>query len=132
MNWTWIGILSLTGIVMGLLTSLVGLPWGLEPAVWVGFYIVWAVVVLKRGLAPFATPFAASIGSGVLVSLTQFALWEQYVASNPWYFEDVATATERSLPALMGFGIGMGIGWGLLVGGTCWAIARWKAEKPAA
>ncbi len=127
MNWTWIAIFSLTGVVVGLLTSLVGLPGGLEPAVWVGFYLLWGVAVVKRDLPPFWTPFIGSVGSGVLVGITQFALWTSYVASNPWYADQIADS-EANLGQILGFGVGMGIGWGLFVGGTCRAGVRGEAR----
>lgn len=126
MNWTWIALLSLTGLVMGLLTSLVGLPTPVELGTWVACYVAWGVLITRRDLPPFSTAFGASLLSGVWTAGTQFLLWDSYVANNPWYAEELAE-TSASLPQLLGFALGMGAFWGLLVGGVCWGTARRRA-----
>ncbi|MEM6929832.1 MAG: hypothetical protein AAF602_23030 [Myxococcota bacterium] len=122
MNWKWIGLFSLTGLVMGLATSLVGLSPSVEPIVWTAFYALWGVIIVRERLSPVVTPLIAGVGTGVLTGLTQFALWDSYVASNPWYADQMTD--EVGLGAILGFAIVMGAIWGLLVGAVCWAVQR--------
>ena len=85
--------LGLTGVVMGLLTALVGLPPGIEPLVWVGAYALWVVVVTRRRTPrPLVTVLLASVWTGVLTGLVQGALQSSYIANNPWYAEEFASA----------------------------------------
>jgi len=127
MNWTWIGLFSLTGLVMGLVTSLVGISPGLEPVVWTGFYALWGIVIVRDRLSPVLTPLVAGVGAGLLTGLTQYALWDRYVASNPWYADQLTD--DVGLPSILGFAILMGAVWGLLVGGVCWAVQRFGSSR---
>ena len=121
--------LSLTGVVMGLLTSLVGLPQAVEPGVWIGFYVLWGVAILRTGTPPFVTALLASVLSGVWTGCVQIALADAYVANNPWYADQVAEAGGLQPVAVLLFGVGMGVAWGLLVGVVLWAIARARTRR---
>lgn len=123
MNWMWVLVLSLTGLVMGLVTSLVGLPGSVEPLVWIAFYVAWGVLVIRRELRPFLTPLVASTLSGVWTGGTQYVLRDQYLANNPWY-ADQLTEQGMTLSGTVLFGVGMGVVWGLIVGGICWGVAK--------
>lgn len=125
----WILGLSANGIVVGLLSSLVGLPAPTEFGVWIASYVVWGVLVRRNALRPFLTPFLASALSGVWVGTTQFALREAYVANNPWYAEQIAQAGGITPQETIGFGVAMGLGWGVVVGGVLLAIAKRRARN---
>lgn len=122
MNWKWIGLFSLTGLVMGLVTSLVGISPSLEPVVWTAFYALWGIVIVRERLPPVLTPLVAGVGTGILTGLTQFALWDSYVASNPWYADQITD--DVGVGAILGFAVVMGAIWGLLVGAVCWGVQR--------
>lgn len=109
---------------MGLLTALVGLPQAIEPLVWIAAYVGWGVLVVRYRLSAFVTPLLASVLSGVWTGGTQYVLREAYVANNPWYAEQIAEAGGLTAPAVLGFAVAMGLGWGLLVGGIVWVIAQ--------
>lgn len=112
-----IGLGAVTGVAMGALTSLVGLPPSVEPGAWFAFYAVWLVVVhRRRSPSPFATVVLASLASGVTVGLVQAALLPQYIAANPWY-ADYMSGTRASLSGqLMVQALGMGGLFGVAVG----------------
>ncbi|MCH9682266.1 MAG: hypothetical protein K0V04_12580 [Deltaproteobacteria bacterium] len=116
--------LSLTGVVMGLLTSLVGLPQAVEVSVWIAAYVVWGVVVVRTRQRPFLTTLLASLLSGVWTGTLQVVLAEQYIANNPWYAEDIVQAGGMTAAAVIGFALTMGLAWGLVVGGIVTLVAR--------
>ena len=131
-SWSLVLLLSLTGVVMGLLTSLVGLPQSVEASVWMGFYVAWGVVILKRRASPFTSALVASVLSGVWTGSLQIALGDAYIAHNPWYAEEIAKAGGMQPTAVMIFALGMGVAWGVLVGGILWVITRARARSERA
>lgn len=119
---------AFTGLVMGLLTSLVGLSPGLEPAVWVANYGVWLWMMQRRATAtPFPTAVAASLASGVVVGTVQAALLPAYIASNPWY-ASYMSGTRASLGGQM---VVQGVGMGMLFGVAVGLVARGMANRRA-
>jgi hypothetical protein len=128
MAWKWVGIFSLTGLLMGLVTSLVGLYTPAEVVTWIGCYGVWGRVVFQDDLPRFTTPLLGSIGAGVLTGLTQYGLWSHYVDNNPWYAAELV-GTSANLVEILRSSVEMGAGCGVLVGGVCWTITKVKARK---
>ena len=120
----WIVGMSANGVVVGLLSSLVGLPAAVEFGIWIASYVIWGFLVMRTGLRPFLSPFFASALSGVWVGAVQFALRDAYVANNPWYAEQIAEAGGITAQGTIGFGVVMGLGWGVVVGGVLLVIAR--------
>ena len=111
-------ILASTGILMGLLSALIGLPNLVEWALWIGVYVLWIVYGLKVDIAsPIRRMAFASTLAGLLMGSVQVFLMEQYRTNNPWYASafDTSTASELST-ALLGQGIGLGLGFGLVTG----------------
>lgn len=108
---------ALSGVVMGGLTSLVGLPPSVEPLVWFGAYAVWlGAVHRRRSPSPFATVVLASLASGVVVGLVQGALLPSYIEANPWYAEYMSGTTWSLAGQLLVQGVGMGMLFGIAVG----------------
>lgn len=123
--------LGLTGVVMGLLTALVGLPPSVEPLVWLGAYALWVVMLTRRGTTrPLVTVLLASVWTGVLTGLVQGVLQSSYIANNPWYAEEFAGAgTGLGLGAqFVGFGAMMGLIFGVAVGLVAFVVARVRAR----
>ena len=129
LSWPWIVGLSLAGLMMGLLTSLVGMPQGVEFSVWMGCYVVWLVLVVWQQLRPFVTLLVASVLSGVWTGTTQYLLRDHYVANNPWYADQIAEQGGVSAPAVIGFALVAGTVFGLVLGGGAWAVTRFRARK---
>jgi hypothetical protein len=112
-----VGIGAATGLVMGLITSLVGLSPALEPLVWMVGYAVWLrVMVGRRSPSPLMTTVLASLASGVVVGLVQAVLLEPYRLANPWYAAyhggDQLTVGAQMVVQ----GLGMGALFGVAVG----------------
>ncbi len=123
--------LGLTGVVMGLLTALVGLPPSIEPLVWLGAYALWVVVITRRETArPLVTVLLASVWTGVLTGLVQGALQSSYIANNPWYAEEFADAGTGLWLGVqfVGFGAVMGLIFGVAIGLVAFVVARARAR----
>jgi hypothetical protein len=122
-------ILASTGIVMGLLSSFVGLPTRVEFSLWIGFYVLWVVYGVRVKLEmPVRRMAFASTLSGLFAGSIQVLFMEQYRANNPWYSEVFETSTAQELSTnLLGYGIAKGIVFGVIVG----LIVRWRQNQEA-
>ena len=123
-------ILASTGLIMGLLSSLVGLPSIVEYSLWTAFYVLWVVygIRVKIDMPVRRMAFASTLG-GLLAGSTQVILMEQYRENNPWYSEMFETSSAQDLSTkLLGEGIAMGILFGLIVG----LIVRWRQSRAVA
>jgi len=123
-------ILASTGLIMGLLSSLVGLPTMVEFSLWTAFYVLWIVygVRVNIDMPVRRMAFASTLG-GLLAGSTQVILMEQYRENNPWYSEIFETSSAQDLSTkLLGEGIAMGILFGLIVG----LIVRWRQSRAVA
>ena len=129
LQWPWILGLSLAGLMMGLLASLVGLPGKIEFGLWMACYVVWLVVVSWQQLRPFVTLFVASVLSGLWTGATQYLLREHYIANNPWYAEEIAAKGGLTAPAVIGFALGVGTMFGLVLGAGAWAVRRLRERR---
>ena len=111
-------ILAPTGVVMGLLSSLVGLPTKVEMALWTGFYLLWVVYGVRAKIEmPVRRMGFVGTCSGLLAGSTQVILMEQYKANNPWYNLVFETSSAQDLSvSLLGEGIALGLFCGLLTG----------------
>ena len=111
-------ILGPTGVLMGLLSSLVGLPTKVEMALWTGLYLLWVVYGVRVKIEmPVRRMGFVGTCSGLLTGSTQVILMEQYKANNPWYGMVFDTSTAQDLSVnLLGEGIAMGLFCGLLTG----------------
>ena len=119
-------ILASTGIVMGLLTCLVGLPSPVEFSLWTAIYVLWAVYGIRIKMpTPIRSMVVASVLGGLFCGSIQVVLMEQYQAKNPWYSATFDTSTASDLStAFLGQGIGMGLIFGLIVG----LVVRWRLK----
>ena len=122
-------ILASTGIMMGLLSSFVGLPTLVEFSLWIGFYVLWVVYGIRVKIEmPVRRMAFASTLSGLFTGSIQVLFMEQYRANNPWHSEVFETNTAQDLSTdLLGYGIGMGIVFGVMVG----LIVRWRQKREA-
>jgi hypothetical protein len=122
-------ILASTGIMMGFLTSMVGLPTLVEVLIWVGIYTLWVVYGLRfLSKTPVRTMAVASILSGMLCGSIQVVMMEAYQANNPWYAVrfDTSAATELSTAFLI-----QGISFGLVFGIIAGLLVRWRQSTQA-
>lgn len=110
-------VLALTGVIMGCLTTFVGLPGITEPAAWLGAYVCWVLYGVRFRLdTPLRTMIVASTLSGLLASSIQVLFMEAYKQNNPWYAEYFRGESQNLAIQFLGQGIGLGLVFGLLVG----------------
>ena len=119
----------MTGVVMGLLTALVGLPGALEPILWVVAYASW--VVLLRALGeprPFTTIVLAGGLTGLVTGAIQVALLPAYLRANPQWAADVGGRSRVAMiPDFVVFGVVMGLIFGVIFGLLAFVLQRRRA-----
>jgi hypothetical protein len=123
--WPLIAILASTGVLMALVSCLVGMRPKVENPAWWGLYAVWVAVVLltDRG-APFRTILVASAIAGFLHGATTGLLLERYRASNPWHAERARGPRVKVAAQFVAMGIAIGMAFGAVVGGVAWGLSR--------
>jgi hypothetical protein len=125
LSWPLILGLASTGIPMALASSLIGMRQKVEIPAWWGLYAVWVAVVLWTGNpAPFRTILFASTLAGVLHACTQALLLERYIQSNPWYASQMNKPRSKLRAQFLVSGVLIGAGFGALVAGIAWGLAR--------
>lgn len=125
LSWGWILVLASTGIIMALVSSLVGMRPRVEIPSWWALYAAWIVVVLVIGNdAPFRTILISSILAGIVHGLTQALLIDSYLDNNPWH-ADKMTGPPRSTLEFQFIlsGVLFGAAFGVLVATIAWALA---------
>lgn len=124
LKWSLVLSLAATGILMALLSSLVGMKQKVENTAWWGLYVVWIIVVLLlKTQNPFLTILISSILAGSLHGLTQGILIEQYKKNNPWYAEQMQGSNLKMATQFFLIGIVVGAGFGAIVGGIAWGLS---------
>jgi hypothetical protein len=123
--WTLIAVLGSTGILMGLVSCLIGMRPKVENPAWWGLYAVWvAVVLLTDRSAPFLTILIASGIAGLLHGATTGLLLDRYRANNPWHAERTQGPRAKLAAQFVAMGIAIGTAFGAVVGGIAWGISR--------
>ena len=122
--WTLVAILATTGILMALVSCLVGMRPKVENPAWWGLYVVWVVVVLVlEPASPFLTILVASVLAGLLHGATTGLLLNQYREHNPWHAERTKGSRVKVAAQFVAMGPVIGAVFGLVVGGIAWAIS---------
>lgn len=126
---TLLAALSSTGLIMGGLTTFVGLLPNVEAVTWIAWYVVWVVVVERRGTArPFVHILAASLLTGLLASLVQLAFFDAYVDHNPDYAHRLVGMTRaEAAPGFITQGLLASLVTGAVVGGIALLRRRRQA-----
>lgn len=123
--WTVIAPLAATGVLMGLVSCLVGMRPKVENPAWWALYAVWIAVVLllDRG-APFLTILIASALAGTLHGATRALLLDQYRAHNPWHAKWTQGPRGKLSLQFVVMGAVIGTAFGAVVGGIAWGLTR--------
>ncbi|MGD8867276.1 MAG: hypothetical protein PVI01_06590 [Gemmatimonadales bacterium] len=123
--WTMIVVLAATGLLMGLVSCLVGMRPKVENSAWWALYAVWVAVVLlfDRG-APFLTILIASALAGALHGTTRALLLAQYRAHNPWHAKWTRGPRAKLALQFVVMGVVIGTAFGAVVGGIAWGLSR--------
>lgn len=123
MNWVLIALLSIPGLLMGLL-SVRGHTRGIEPYLWL-VLAVFATLVIARTAEQrfFLHGLSVGIAWGVLNGLVAATLFSTYVAHNPMpKLGGGSSLSTRLLFVVSGPVIGLVTG--LVLGGLCWGASR--------
>ena len=131
MNWTLVSLLSIGGLMMGLL-SVRGHTRGIEPFLWI-VLAVFATLVIARtaGQRFFLHGLSVGIAWGVINGLTAASLVSIYARNNPQVLQSAGPGAGGYPPRLM-FLLGaapIGLATGLVLGALCWAASH--VVKPA-
>jgi hypothetical protein len=123
--WSLILALAASGVVMALISCLVGMRPKVENPAWWALYLVWiAVVLFLAPGAPFLTILVASTLAGLLHGITTALLLDAYRANNPWHAERTQGPRGRLAAQFIGMGFAIGLGFGAIVGGIAWGLSK--------
>lgn len=121
--WGWVLAFGSVGIVMGALTTFIGLGDAAVFGLWMTWYALWLVAVyLLRPPLPFAAVFLGSCLSGLFTGLIQSSFRGVFAANNPAVAELVP-----EFPFLP-FALAAGAGFGVVVGGLAWLVS-WLSRR---
>lgn len=125
LRWPLIVALSATGILMALVSCLVGLRPKSENPAWWGLYAIWIIVALTTDAPrPFTTLVIASGFAGLFHGITQALLLDRYIANNPWHAERMTASKIRLRTMFIITGVVIGVVAGVVVGGVATGISR--------
>jgi hypothetical protein len=123
--WGFVITLAMTGVFIGLISSLVGLRQKAEIPLWFTWYAMWVVVVLVyRVPSPFPVILIASILAGILNGLTSSLLIKSYRKKNPWYEKQLDVSNMRVARRFLTVGPIIGAVFGAVVGGIAWGLSK--------
>lgn len=125
LSWGFVITPAMTGVFMGLTSSLVGLRQKAEIPLWFTWYAMWIMVVLAfRGPNPFLVILIASILAGILNGLTTSLLIESYRKKNPWYAKQMEVPNRQVVRRFLMTGPIVGAVFGALIGGIAWGLSE--------
>jgi len=124
LDWIFIGALSTTGIIMALISCLIGMRQKVEIPLWWSLYAIWIVITLSTDTpAPFLTILTASSLAGTFHGVIQAFLIDQYIRNNPWYAEKMQGPRKKLAAQFVIMGVVIGIVFGAIVGGIARGLA---------
>lgn len=128
MNWKLIFLLSLFGLMMGLITVWF-IPSTIEPIFWLGVFLISAYQIARHaGGRFFLHGFLVSVANGIWVTIAHASLFYAYVATHPEYLQmneglpPALAAHPRRMMLLIGPLTGVFLG--LVLGLLAWIASR--------
>lgn len=130
MNWAMVALLSIPGLMMGLL-SVRGHTRGIEPFLWLVLAVFVTLVVARTaGSRYFLHGLSVGVGWGLLNGLTAAAFANAYLRHNPEFVQRAPSGGAFTPRAMFLLGAPLiGLASGLVLGLLCWAAAH--AIRPA-
>lgn len=118
--------MSLGGVVMGLVSALLGVPPSIEPAVWIALCAAWIAITYRRGAEhPFQVVLTTSVLTGLLTGAVQLLLLRSYVEHNPWYAKSIAgRGTAELAMVFLGQSLAAGVVLGAIGGAAAWRLDK--------
>jgi hypothetical protein len=121
MQWTLIALLSIPGLLMGLL-SVKGHTRGIEPFLWVVLAVFAALVISRTaGSRHFMHGLVVGLSWGILNGMTAAALFSIYSQHNPEVMQRLPSGAKYApqLMFLMAAPL-IGLATGIVLGLMCW------------
>lgn len=123
-----IGLLSMFGLAMGVLTVFV-IPPAVEPFCWLAIFAACAVIIARR--APkkyFVHGLLVSLANSVWITAAHVIFFDTYLSHHP---SEAAMSASSASPRLMMLGMGpvIGVVSGCVLGAFSWIAS--KVIKPA-
>jgi hypothetical protein len=114
-----------SGVVMALVSALVGMKPRLENPLWWLLYALWIAAALLLGVeAVFRTVLAGSILAGFLHGATLALLLDRYRENNPWHAEKMQGSRGKLAAQLVAIGLVVGTLFGAVVAALAYGLAR--------
>jgi len=124
-SWELVVPFIASGIVMALLSCLIGIRPKIENPIWWVLYAVWVGVALLLEIpAPFYTLFISSILAGLFHGATSAILLERYIVNNPWHAERMQGPRAKLSAQFVIMGVVVGAMFGAVVAGIAWGITH--------
>ncbi len=124
MQWTLVALLSIPGLLMGLL-SVKGHTRGIEPFLWVVLAAFAALVISRTaGSRYFIHGLVVGLSWGVLNGLTAAALFAIYAQNNPEVMGRMQGASKLAPQAMFLMSAPLiGLATGIVLGLMCWVAS---------
>ncbi|MCH9779867.1 MAG: hypothetical protein K0U36_01110 [Alphaproteobacteria bacterium] len=115
-----LGVGIVSGVLMGLMTSLVGFVPQAEFIIWLAYFLLWVVLAVRAPKGkPLLSVLGCSVLAGISVGIVQVVLFSHYLANNPAYSGEIASQDLLTrIASFVGFGLGAGTAGGLLLLGV--------------
>ena len=126
-------MLSLLGVVMGV-ASLFGWTRGVEPLLWVVFFVFYAWCIAQRATKYFFLHgFFVSVINGIWISIIHAAFYSLYTKNNPEVLQQVSQLPPNLNPRLLMLVMGPLIGafFGIFAGLFAWIAAKFLRRREA-
>jgi hypothetical protein len=130
MNWKLIFLLSLFGLAMGIATVFI-LPSNIEPWVWLGVFVVCAVIIARA--APgrfFLHGLCVSLVNAVWITGSHVALYDTYITTHAQEVEAMKAMPISGRAAMLVVGPIVGLLSGLILGLFAFVASK-IIKKPA-
>ncbi len=132
MQWTLVALLSIPGLLMGLL-SVKGHTRGIEPFLWVVLAVFAALVISRTaGSRYFIHGLVVGVSWGVLNGLTAAALFSIYSQHNPEVMQRMQGASKLAPQVMFLMSAPLiGLATGIMLGLMCWGASSVIRAAPA-
>ncbi|MDX1569299.1 MAG: hypothetical protein R3200_02365 [Xanthomonadales bacterium] len=123
--WDLVAVFAASGILMALVSCLIGLPPMIENPLWWLVYATWVYFCFQRQVEPlFLTLLVSSALAGLLHGSTSAVLLDRYIENNPWHANKMQGSSGKLIVQFIAGGIIIGVVFGAAVGAIAWALRR--------
>jgi hypothetical protein len=129
MSWKLVFGLSLFGLAMGFATVFV-IPSDIEPFVWLGIFVVCAVIIAKRAPSKyFLHGVCVSLVNSIWITGAHLAFFDKYIASHAREAAMVAKMGGSAQLMMAATGPIVGLASGLVLGLFAWVLSKFLVSS---